>query len=203
MRFDRHKHHRRSIRLRGYDYSRPGAYFVTICTYGRECVLGDVAAGAVRLNERGLIAREEWLRSAHARYEIELNAFVVMPNHLRAIVLIKDTGATGPDVGASDPVGATGPEVGAQGLAPLHNTPLRRPSRSLGSFIAGFKMAVTKRINTLRGTPGARVWQRNYYERVLRDDDELARARGYIADNPGRWAEDDYYREHKEGGPVA
>lgn len=179
MVFDRHKHRRRSIRLRGRDYSRPGTYFVTLCTYYRECLFGTVEAGSVRLSEWGLAAREEWLRTAQVRPEIELDAFVVMPNHLHGIVIITEV-------------------VGAQGLAPLRNPTeskpaLYRPPRSLGSFVAGYKMAVTKRVNRLRDTPGARVWQRNYYERVIRDDDEAVSARIYIRDNPGRWPEDDYY----------
>jgi putative transposase len=179
--FDRHKHHRRSIRLPGCDYAHPGVYFVTLCTYYRECLFGTVGAGGVRLSEWGRVARDEWLRTAQVRPEIELDAFIVMPNHIHGIVIITDDAV-----------------VGAQGLAPLRKPPqpqpaLYRPPRSLGSFVAGYKMAVTKRINRLRDTPGARVWQRNYYERVIRDDGELARGRGYVAANPGRWAEDDYY----------
>jgi putative transposase len=177
MVYDRHKHHRRSIRLRGCDYSHPGAYFVTLCTYGRDCLFGAVAGGTVRLNEYGLAARDEWLRSAGARAEIELDAFVVMPNHIHGIVVI--TGG-----------------VGATGRSPLHyvdDRPRGPAKRSLASFIGGYKPAVTRRINQMRDTPGARVWQRNYYERVIRDEDELARARGYVVDNPGRWAADDYF----------
>jgi len=186
MTFDRHKHHRRSIRLRGYDYAAAGAYFITICTYGPERLFGAVDGDAVRLNQYGLVAREEWLRSAAHRPEIELYAFVVMPNHVHGIVIITDDA------------------VGAQRVAPPRVTPLPetnaqrpaayRPPGSLGSFVAGFKMAVTKRINLLRGTPGVRAWQRNYYERIIRDDDEAARIHAYIYDNAGRWPEDDYYR---------
>ena len=177
MGYDRHKHHRRSIRLPGCDYSHPGAYFVTLCTYGRDCLFGAVDGGAVRLNDYGRVARDEWLRSAAPRDEIELDAFVVMPNHIHGIVVITDG-------------------AGATGRSPLHYTddgPRGPAKRSLASFICGYKPAVTRRINQLRDTPGARVWQRNYYERVIRDDDELARARSYVADNPGRWAADDYF----------
>ncbi|MEE8640742.1 MAG: transposase [bacterium] len=187
MTFDRHKHHRRSIRLRDYDYTSGGAYFVTICTYDRECLFGAVEGDTVRLNQYGLVAGEEWSRSAAHRPEIELDASVVMPNHVHGIVIITD-----------DAVGAQ--RVGAQRVAPLlYGPPAQRPLSyrppgSLGSFVAGFKMAVTKRINLLRGTPGGRVWQRNYYERIIRDDDEAARTRAYIYDNAGRWPDDDYYR---------
>lgn len=133
------------------------------------------------MNDCGLAAREEWLRTASLRAEIQLDAFVVMPNHLHGIVIIKN-----------DTV------VGATGRSPLRETggrPRGPTKRSLASFICGYKPTVTRRINILRDSPGARVWQRNYYERVIRDDDELARARAYITNNPARWADDDYYVE--------
>lgn len=189
MTFDRHKHHRRSIRLRGYDYTSAGAYFVTICTYGRECLFGDVDDAAVRLNPYGLVAREEWLRSAARRPEIELDAFVVMPNHVHGIVIIMDDAVGAQRVGARR---VWAERVGAEHVPPL--PAFYRPPGSLGSFVAGFKMAVTKRINLLRGTLGARAWQRNYYERIIRNDDEAAHVRAYVYDNPVRWPEDDYYR---------
>ncbi len=186
MIFDRHKHHRRSIRLPGCDYAQPGVYFVTLCTYGRECIFGTVEDGAVRLNEWGRVARDEWLRSAALRPGIILDAFVIMPNHLHGIIIFTPESQR------------AGTAVGAHSCAPLPRTPLphsplRRKPRSLGSFVASYKATTTRRINRLRDTPGARLWQRNYFERVIRDDDELARGRGYVAANPGRWAEDDYY----------
>jgi REP element-mobilizing transposase RayT len=152
---------------------------VTICTYGRECVFGAVRGRAARLNEYGRVARDEWLRSAAVRDEIELDAFVIMPNHVHGIVII-----------TGDPV------VGATGRSPLHDTagrPRGPAKRSLSSFIGGYKPAVTRRVNALRDSPGARVWQRNYYEHIIRDDDELGRIRGYMITNPGRWADDEYY----------
>ena len=97
MTFDRRKHHRRSIRLRGYDYTSGGAYFVTICTYDRECLFGAVEGNTVRLNQYGLVAREEWSRSAAHRPEIELDAFVVMPNHVHGIVIITDDAGRWPE----------------------------------------------------------------------------------------------------------
>ena len=163
------KHHRRSIRLREYDYAQAGAYFVTLVAHARECLFGRVVEGQTHLSMPGEVVAAEWLRSARIRGEIELDAFVVMPNHVHGIVVIRD--------------------VGAHGRAPLP-TALRRSPRSLGSFIAGFKSAATKRINAIRGTPGVPVWQRNYYEHVIRDDDDLGRVRRYIAENPLRWDED-------------
>ena len=173
-------HRRRSIRLPGYDYSQPGAYFVTICTRGRECVLGEVRSGEMVHSPMGLVLVEEWTRSASIRREIALDTFVVMPNHLHGIVFILED---------ASPAGV----VGAHGRAPLpmpSSTDLNargiadRKPRCLGSFIAGYKAAVTKRINELRGTSGAGVWQRNYYEHVIRDEEDLRRIREYIAHNP-------------------
>ena len=169
MRYDPTKHHRRSIRLSGYDYAEEGAYFVTVVTHQRECLFGGIADGEMRIDRYGEVVRDEWLRSVQIRREIELDAFVVMPNHLHGIVVIRD--------------------VGAHGRAPLPLAP-HRPPRSLGSFVAGFKSAVTKRINRIRGTPGLPVWQRNYYEHIVRDERELDRVRQYIAENPLRWDQD-------------
>lgn len=177
MQYDRKKHHRRSIRLADHDYRSPGAYFVTICTHQGELLFGEVVDGDVVLNEYGQIAHEEWLASEDIRREIELDAFVIMPNHVHGIVWIRDT-ADYPAVGTHN--------AGAHGRAPL----LHRPPRSLGSFIAGFKSAATRRINSVRGTPGVPVWQRNYYERIIRNDTALGRIRKYIQHNPARWAED-------------
>ncbi len=177
MRYDPEKHHRRSIRLQGYDYSQAGAYFVTICTYQRECLFGDVVGGQMALNAHGRIACEEWGRSAQMRREIQLDEFVVMPNHVHGIVIIRDE--PHPIVEAYD--------VGATGRSPLRTARPGPPKRSLGSFIAGFKSAATQRINHLRGTPGLPVWQRNYYEHIIRNEEELNRIREYIHNNPLRW----------------
>ncbi|NIT37361.1 MAG: hypothetical protein GTN49_12840 [candidate division Zixibacteria bacterium] len=184
---------RRSIRLTGYDYAAPGAYFVTICTHGRECTFGKVSPGGeVVLNSIGKIAFEGWRLSTSLREELDLDAFVVMPNHVHGIVAIKH------DI--------YGNNVGATGRSPSQQSdyPPRGPARrSLASFVVGYKGAVTRRINALRKTPGAPVWQRNYYERVLRNDDELNRARFYIQENPARWADDDYNPARVAGSVTA
>jgi putative transposase len=169
------RHHRRSTRLKGYDYHQAGGYFVTLCTYERADLFGEVIDGEMRLNEYGQIVQAEWLRTAELRPEVELDAFVVMPNHLHGIVLIHD--------------------VGAHGRAPLqpetsHRLSLHRPRRSLGSLMAGFKSAATRQINALRATPGVPVWQRNYNDHVIRNDAELDSIRDYIVTNPARWAWD-------------
>ena len=185
-RYDPERHQRQSIRLRGWDYIQPGAYFVTICTHNRAHLFGQVVDGEMVLNVWGYIVWEEWFRSAEIRAEIELfpNEFVVMPNHIHGIVWIV---ATDDLAGYDENVH---PMVGATGRSPLQ--PRGPAPRSLGSFIAGFKSTVTKRINTGRGTPGAPVWQRNYYEHIIRNERALNAIRRYIIDNPWRWHLDRY-----------
>ena len=194
MKYNPHKHHRRSIRLKGYDYSAAGAYFITICAFQRQCLFGQVVNGEIQLNEFGQMVAEEWLHSKEIRQEIDFDAWVIMPNHLHGIVLIESI----------DPVGANGclpSEFDGEGAnhhlpssSPLRHDPHRlvppmRP-RSLASFIAGFKSATTKRINTLRNAAGTPVWQRNYYDHIIRNERSLQHMRHYIKNNPLTWADD-------------
>jgi len=169
------ENHRRSIRLKGYDYTRAGAYFVTICTKDRACLFGDVADGVMRLDQMGHIVRQCWLAIPDHVPHVLLDEFVVMPNHVHGIIVIMATHI-----------------VGATHASPLQNddTPTRPrgPQRqSVASIVGSFKSAATKRINEQRGTPGAPVWQRNYYEHIIRDDESLNRIRQYIAENPLHW----------------
>jgi putative transposase len=157
---------RQSIRLQDYDYTRAGAYFITIVTQERKCMFGDIVDGEMRPNDWGQIVQDEWERSAQIRTEIELDAFVVMPNHIHGVIVI------------AEGLGR------ATGRSPLQSGPSRR---SLGAFVGGFKAVVTKRINALRGLPGTPVWQRNYFEHIIRNDESLNRIRQYILDNPMRW----------------
>jgi putative transposase len=159
--------HRKSIRLKEYDYSQPGEYFVTICTHNHECTLGEIMNGEMRLNEIGKIAEEEWLRTAIIRPDIQLDVFVIMPNHIHGIIVIEDESL----------------DVGTHSCASLQRKP-----RSLGSIIAGFKSAATKRINEMRHTPSFPVWQKRFYDRVIRNDKELDKIRDYIQNNVLQWA---------------
>jgi REP element-mobilizing transposase RayT len=165
MRYDSDKYHRHSIRLQGYNYSQSGAYFITVCTYQRECLFGEIIADEMRLNSCGQIVYEEWDRTSSIRREIDLDLFIVMPNHLHAIVVIDNV-----------------EKSGAPRRAPLQ-TPYR-PPKSLGSLVAGFKSVVTKRINLLRDTPETPVWQRNYYENIIRNEKMLTNMRQYVLSNP-------------------
>jgi putative transposase len=178
------KHHRRSIRLKGYDYSQTGAYFITICTHNQEFLFGEVVNGEMQSNEIGTMVADEWTRSARIRQEIVLDEFVIMPNHIHGIVHV---GAT--EVGVIRSVGATGRSPLPRGPAP----------KSIGAFVAGFKSAATRRINELKRTPGIPVWQRNYWEHVVRSDDSLNLIWEYIVNNPLRWQlyqHSDIYNNH-------
>ena len=174
---------RRSIRLQNYDYAQAGAYFVTTCTQNRTCLFGEIVDGTMILNSFGLTVFEEWTRTSQIRQEIELDVFQVMPNHIHGIIVITGNGA-----------GASAAHVGAHGRAPLpHKRPtgISRAPKSLGSIVAGFKSAATKQINLMRGTPSQPVWQRNYYERIIRNETELDTIRKYIVNNPLEWAQDE------------
>ncbi len=174
---------RRSIRLPGFDYAEAGAYFLTICTYAREPLLGEIHNEEVHLSEAGHIAHGEWLHSAKIRPSVTLDEFIIMPNHVHGIVVITRV-------------------VGAHSCAPLPDAPLtRRQPHSLSSFVAQFKATATRRINEMRGTPGTQVWQRNYYEHIVRNDEELERIREYIRNNPAHWEDDDYYIGEARGTP--
>jgi REP element-mobilizing transposase RayT len=157
------KHDRRSVRLEGYDYSQDGAYFVTICTRDRALLFENEEVRA--------IVEQCWLGIPDHFPTVQLDEWVIMPNHLHGIVVIVDcrgTACRAPTVEFGNP------------------TP-----GSLSTIIRSFKSAVSKRINILRDTPGASVWQRNYYEHVIRTEDELNRARQYILDNPLQWVMDE------------
>jgi REP element-mobilizing transposase RayT len=171
---DKKLHHRRSIRLADYDYSAEGGYYITIVTQGRVCLFGEVIDGNMHLNDFGKIVWEEWFRSTNIRHEIELDMdeFVVMPNHIHGIVYIID------DQGRGDrPVAPT--------------KPTGPPPKSIGSFVAGYKSAVTKRINILRNTPAFPVWQRNYYDHIITSELDYYNIANYINSNPLNWEIDD------------
>jgi len=166
--------HRRSLRLPGYDYTQAGAYFVTICAHQKACLFGDVTNGEMCVNPLGRIVQEEWEGTGRARQNVTPDAFIVMPNHVHAIIWL------------------TGHEdmAGRRGMA-RHAPTFGRPiAGSLATTVGAFKSAASRRINRQRGTPGAPLWQRNYYERVVRDDQELHAIREYIATNPTQWAHD-------------
>jgi putative transposase len=179
------KRQRRSIRLPRYDYAQAGGYFVTMVTRDRECLFGEVIDGEMRPNEFGRIVQAAWRELPDHYQDVECDVFVVMPNHVHGIIILAEGGA----VEESD--------VGA-GLKPaLANfrpaiTPRAdlKPAAPLTEIIRAFKTFSARRVNELRATPGVPVWQRNYYEHVVRGENELNGIREYIANNPVQWEMD-------------
>ncbi|UBF27441.1 transposase [Kovacikia minuta CCNUW1] len=193
MKYDPDKHHRRSIRLQGYDYASAGAYFITICTHQRQCLFGAVVAGEMRLNEFGQIARSHWLKLPNYHSHLRLDEFVVMPNHLHGILVVADS-----------PVGA-GFDV--QSMVHTDN-PLAKPAptdalqqtshHGIPEIIRGFKTFSARRINQIRRVSRTPVWQRNYYEHIIRDESSLERLRQYIHNNPQSWQQDQLHPDVPE-----
>jgi putative transposase len=177
----------KTIRLPDYDYSQPGAYFVTICTRERACIFGDIANGEMYLNELGRIIWNIW-QSLPARYpQINLGPAVVMPNHFHGIVEIVHFVAAIHEL----------PLQNAQFLlhqsVPDSNDPIQRRKMLLPKVMGYFKMNSARDINQLLNTPGTPVWQRDYYERIIRDEQEYTRIARYIENNPLHWMMDEEY----------
>jgi putative transposase len=199
---------RRSIRLRGYDYTRDGVYFVTMCTRGRERAFGAVVNGEMRPNECGREVARCWAWLAEQYPYVHLDEWIVMPDHTHAIIMITDTREdhAHPDIAYSNVAHLpdansnqtcrggsrtaqirTAPTAGPveQTTDGVHAIPTQR--KPLGRLIGAFKTVSTKRVNEIRSTPNAQLWQRNYHERVIRNSLALDALRRYIVNNPVLW----------------
>jgi len=163
---------RRSVRLRGFDYRAKGAYFITICTRNRECLLGSVVSDNIVLSPIGEVVAAAWHAIPRHFPTVELGAFIVMPNHVHGILAI------------------TAPRRGTACRAPTGGFGRPVPG-SIPTVVRSFKSAATRAVNLSRGTPGFTLWQRGYYEHVIRGPIELNRLRRYIEENPLRWALDE------------
>ncbi|MCF7853492.1 MAG: hypothetical protein K9N51_01745 [Candidatus Pacebacteria bacterium] len=176
--YDPGVHNRRSLRLRGHNYAGEGTYFVTICTTGRRHWFGEVVNGRVALNDAGRAADRCWREIPVHFPNVVLDEWVVMPDHVHGIIIMRDVTGNGTDVGAKN-------GVGAKNFSPLPGRDGReRPrgtSRTLGSVIRGFKIGVTKNMD------GTSPWQRNYYDVIVRNDRALKTIRRYIRNNPSNW----------------
>lgn len=170
--------YRRSIRLKEYDYSQPASYFVTICTHNHECIFGNVIDYEIQLNEFGRIATNCWQKIPSHFTRVNTDAFVVMPNHVHGILVILEYDET--------------PGAGTACRAPTRRRFGRPTSDSLSTIIGAFKSAATKHINAMPNKPTTPIWQRNYHEHIIRNEDDMAEIREYIANNPARWGEDKY-----------
>ena len=156
---------RRSMRLPDRDYRQPGAYFITICTKNRARTFGAVISGTVHLSPEGEIAQGLWLAIPRHFPNAQLDTFVVMPDHIHGILIL-----------LSHPDAQPRPRRFADAVP-----------ASISTILGAYKAEVTKRLNALRDAVGT-IWQRNFYERVIRGANELQAVRAYIRDNPGRWA---------------
>ncbi len=170
-----------SARASWWDYSVTGTYFITICTANREYLFGNIQYAEMINSEIGKIVKEEWDRSFDIRAELFCDAFVLMPNHLHAILRIENNG-----LGSSD-------TIETHGRASLPSGIARRSPKSVSSFVAGFKSSATKRINAHRNTPRVPVWQARFHDHIIRDEANYHRITEYIATNPASWETDKFY----------
>lgn len=170
--------YRRSLRLRGYDYSQAGAYFITICTNKRKCLFGNIVQNEVNLNELGNAVLDIWYSLPNKYSNIELDEFVIMPNHVHGIIVIKDV------------VEAIHELPLQENISSHKNYELSQKERRnmlLPKVIGYFKMNSAKVINQKNSSSGTSLWQRNYYEHIIRNEYELDRVREYIINNQIKW----------------
>lgn len=164
-------HHRRSIRLRGYDYTQEGAYFVTTTVNHLDIRFAKISDGILKLNPYGRLVASEWYALGRKFPHVVPDQHIVMPDHFHGILFLFPK------------------EDKASVLANQQQLPKGTQPGSLSAMIQHFKSVTTRRINKNRRTPGERVWQRNFYERIIRNEKELNAIRDYIHDNPIRWQE--------------
>ena len=193
-------HHRQSLRLAGYDYAKEGSYFITLCCAKRSPLFGEITQeGQMVLNTFGQIAHDEWVNTLNIRNNIELDAFVIMPNHIHAIIHIRRRGESNSPYGRDE---SNSPNGSGESNSPLTekgecNSPQRSPRRfvspshTVGAIVRGYKSAVTKQLNQLH--IGCEVWQRNYFEHIIRNDMAYQRISAYIKKNPAKWAQDKFF----------
>ena len=186
MPYDPRIHHRRSIRLSGYDYSLPGGYFITLVSYQHEYLFGEIRNGQMHLNRIGEIVIQVWHEIPRHFSQACLDSATPMPNHLHAIILLAERGS-----GSEKTLASSKPEN--PNLPPKMGT---KPG-SLGAIIQSFKSITTRKINQLNQTPGVKIWQRNYYEHIIRNENDLQRIREYIFNNPLNWETDEENRPHR------
>jgi putative transposase len=204
--FNPHIHHRRSIRLKGFDYSQAGLYFITICCQDRFCHFGHVENDAMILNEYGQIAFDEWMKLPERFPNFELDVFQIMPNHIHAIISLTNSATAAAPVRATLAVAPNGNAVAPNGNAGAHdgNTIAHdaigagvNPARTGVSDIVGaYKSLVSNvclKIFKSKNEMMGKLWQRNYYEHIIRNEQSYQRIAEYIMNNPIKWHEDKFY----------
>lgn len=200
-------HHRKSIRLKGYDYSQEGLYFITICTCNRECLFGEVINKEMILNDAGRAANECWLKIPEHFPNVVLHEHVVMPNHVHGIIELVTAASVPVNVAGDSDIWFS--DVGVQNFEPLPRMPSPPPPpsqnkfqkiipRSIGSIIRGYKIGVTNFFRT--NTDIHKVWQRNFHEHIIRNEQSYWKISEYIIDNPKAWETDKFYRRGQNVG---
>ena len=160
---------RQSIRLKNYNYTKQGMYYITICVQHELDLFGSIKNGNVVLNDFGYIAETEWVKTHTIRKNINIDQYIIMPDHIHGILIINND------------------RRGTVHRAPTHERFGKPIPNSIPTIIRYYKASVTRRINLLRNRPGNQIWQRNYYERILRSINEYYAIRKYIIDNPKNW----------------
>lgn len=185
-------HHRRSIRLKGYDYAQAGLYFITICCENRICRFGNIENGEMILNEYGKIAHHEWVKLSERFPNFELDAFQIMPNHIHGIIVLNTVGAT---LAVAQNDEKTQNDIIAQN----DENDIRagvNPAPTLFDVVGAYKSLVANgclEIYKTRNETMGKLWQRNYYEHIIRDEQSYQKISNYIINNPVNWAEDRFY----------
>ena len=194
MESDSEKHHRRSIRLKGYDYSRSGAYFITICTQKRMCLFGDIVDGIMAFNEAGRMIKRTFEQMPAKYTGVQTDVFVVMPNHLHGIIKIENTSSVGA-APRGRPLSLSNETANCL-TDDIDKGQIDKKRMSLSDIVHRFKSFTTYLYSKGAKEQGwvpfpGRLWQRNYYERIIRGNDEMSKIREYIENNPCTWDEDE------------
>ena len=189
MKYNPDIHNRRSIRLKDYDYTRDGAYFVTVYIKYRERLLGTIENGEINLSQYGHIVHDAWLWLEKQYPYVTLDEWIIMPDHMHGIVVIGERPRC---KGGSRTALTTNTALTPKSMT-ISTPPRRKP---LGQLIGAFKTVSTKQINTIRQTPGVPLWQRNYFDRVIRSEKELNLTRKYIEENPCTFEEEESHENH-------
>lgn len=209
MAYNSNKHHRKSIRLKGYDYSQAGFYFITICVHDRLCFFGEIVDGEMILNDAGRIANQCWLDIPKHFPNVVLRENIVMPNHIHGIIELVGANNYSPVINFTEidsPESVNDLDNGVKnipndnGAKNISNdngakniSPLRSPSKTIGSIVRGYKIGVTKWFRSNGNMEN--IWQRNYWEHIIRDEPSYYRISEYIINNPGNWNNDKFYQK--------
>jgi REP element-mobilizing transposase RayT len=168
--------HRKSIRLKGYDYSFPGEYFVTICTNNHECIFGNIIREEMKLSQEGMITQRCWEEIPNHFLNVQLDEYIIMPNHIHGIIILLES------------------IVGTRHAVSLQQEQFSKPVEgSVPTIVRSFKSAVTKRIHEIMNTRSSPVWQKRFYDRIIRNEKELDTIRDYISNNVLRWASESHH----------